>query len=85
MTFPRRSRVSMVFGDMAWAFCRFLVIGLATGAPALYLLRQGWLLQSRGVSVQGQVEKLWQTSDSCGKDNMDTCTNYHVRCGWAAG
>ena len=75
----------MIFGDMAWAFCLFVVIGLATGAPALYLLWQGWLLETQGVSVQGQVKSVWQSSDSCGKDNMDTCTQSHVRYTYDAG
>ena len=85
MVYPKRSRASLIFGDAGWVFGLFLLGGAATGVPALFMLGHAAQLYSQGVPVQGKVDQLWQTQESCGKDNLDSCNRYHVHYSFDAG
>ena len=85
MSYPKRSPVRQMLSDAGWAPVLFFLVGLAVLIPALYLLSQPWALQTRGVQVTGQVERLWQTVDRCGDKNLGTCTNLHVAYDFDAG
>jgi len=78
MSYPKRSWFSLSFGVVGWIFTGFLVVGLILAVPAYLNLRKGWNLAAHGVAVTGHVTTLATSTHSCGKDDMDSCTDYNV-------
>ena len=85
MAGSKRGLWALTFTASGWAFAVFLAIGIAIAVPALVLFEQAARLQFGGVTVQGQVTRLWQATESCGKDNLESCTSYNVAYGFDAG
>ena len=78
MSYPRRSVVSLVLGKARWLFGLALLVGLALAIPAVHGLEDGWALSFHGSEVTGQVTDMSITTRSCGKNHMDTCTDYNL-------
>ncbi|MBI1172173.1 hypothetical protein GC209_12290 [bacterium] len=85
MTTPRRSALSLTLTGTGWFHALFLTIGLAVAAPAEVMFERAWRLQMGGAEVSGQVLRLWQGTQSCGRSNLDICTTWNVAYGFDAG
>jgi hypothetical protein len=78
MGYPQRGMLSLVLAKAGWLFGVAALTGLQLGIPAVNGLRDGWALSTQGVDVLGQVSDMQITTRSCGKDNMDSCTDYDI-------
>ena len=73
-----RSRFSLMRGVPFWAFAVLSLLGLVLVALSVSQIGAGWRLARDGVQVAGTVTGLNVTQESCGKDNLDTCTRHWV-------
>lgn len=76
MGYPRRGVASLVLTKAGWLFGLAALVGFALVIPGLGNLKEGWALSTQGEEAQGQVSDMQITTRSCGKKNMDTCTDY---------
>lgn len=76
MSYPQRGIMALVLGRAGWLFGVSALLGLALAAGGLTQVRTGWALAVHGVVVTGQVSDKEITTRSCGKNHMDTCTDY---------
>lgn len=78
MAYPRRGVAGLVLTRAGWLFGLAALVGLVLAIPAVRNLQEGWALAMRGVEVKGQVRDMQITTRSCGKNQMDTCTDYNL-------
>lgn len=85
MATSKRGIWALTLAKPGWIYTLFLAVGLAVAIPALVLFERAAQLQFGGTEVQGQVTRLWQAEETCGRNNLDTCTAYTVAYGFDAG
>lgn len=78
MSYPRRGVAGLVLGKAGWLYVVGVLVGLGLGIPAVIGLENGWALSFHGAEVTGQVTDMSITTRSCGKNNLDTCTDYNL-------
>ncbi len=74
----KRGVLGLTLVAPGWIFVLLVLIGLGVAIPGEVMFERAWRLQMGGATVQGQVNRLWTSTHSCGKDSMDTCTSYNV-------
>lgn len=78
MASTERGVLALTLALPGWVFALFVIIGLGIAVPAEVMFERAWRLQMGGASVEGQVSRLWITTHTCGKGNLDICTDYNV-------
>ncbi len=85
MSFPRRSVLSLTFGVPGV----ILLVGALTGALFVAVsgpeVQRGWRLQVEGQDAEGVVTGKQSWEESCGRNDLDTCTRYEIRYRFAQG
>ncbi len=85
MAVSKRGVLGLALASPGWVFALLILIGLGIAVPAEVMFERAWRLQMGGATVEGTVDRLWTSTRSCGKDNMDTCTDYNVDFGFDPG